>query len=242
MMHFRFFFAIGILALVGLTSARLELQENSSPTVTIISPSMSSGFQWNSIIPYTIRVSDKEDGNSEYNEISPNEVFLFVTYFSDSSNSKKYLNDQSLPDQKPLLRMRTSTCFNCHASKSKLIGPSFEAIAGRYSDKTAFVDGLAKKIIAGSSGTWGDVKMPPHPELQIGEAEELVRWILDNNSDPDHTFYTGIEGAIRTKEKPREASGKGVYMLTASYVDHGVKGTERSSKKGLHTIMLKNYQ
>jgi cytochrome c len=183
--------------------------------------------------------SDKEDGNSEYNEISPNEVLLCVTYFADSSDFKKNILNQSSANEAPLLRMSTSTCFNCHASKSKRIGPSFEAIAGRYPANTVSVDDLAKKIIGGSSGTWGDEKMPPHPELQIGQAKELVRWILANSSDPNQTFYTGLEGSIRARVKPDIATSKGVYILTARYVDHGLKGLGHGTKKGVHTIMLK---
>ena len=242
-MQLKFLFVIGATALVGFATGSLKqhLPENSPPAVRIISPVNNSKFEWNSIVPYNIRVSDKEDGNSEYNEIANNEVILFVNYFSDSSNVKKYLLDQPLTYQEPLLWMTTSTCFNCHTSKNKLIGPSFESIARRYSGDLTSVEGLAKKIITGSSGTWGDEKMPPHPDLQIDQAKTLVSWILKNNSNPDQTFYIGIEGSIRTREKPSKEPGKAVYILTANYTDHGLKNAERSGKKGIHTIVLRNY-
>jgi cytochrome c len=242
-MRFEFFLAFGVTALAGLVTASVKqrVPENNPPAVRIISPTNNSKFQVDSVIPYSILVSDKEDGNSAYNEISVTEVLLFVTYISDSSKVKNHLLNQSLTNQEPLLWMSTSTCFNCHASKNKLIGPSFESIAKRYADDPAPVESLAKKIIAGSSGTWSDVKMPPHPELQIDQAKKLVRWILENNSNPDQTFYAGIEGSIPTRDKPSKERGNGVYILTATYTDHGLKGIERSSKKGMHTIMLKNY-
>lgn len=243
-MRFKYLLVIGLTALTGFTATSVNqyLSENYPPAIKIISPVNNSEFQWNSIIPYSILVSDKEDGNSEYNEISPNEVLLFVTYFPDSAGLKKNILNQSLVNRGPLLLMSTSTCFNCHASKSKRIGPSFESIAGRYSGSTVSVDDLAKKIIGGSSGTWGDEKMPPHPELQIGQAKELVRWILENSSNPNQTFYAGVEGSIRTREKSGEVSGNAIYVLTASYTDHGVNGITGSSKKGLHTIVLKNHR
>lgn len=242
-MEFKFLWAIGVTALAGIVAPSLEqlFPENNPPSVRINSPPNNSKFQWNSVIPYSIVVFDKEDGNSEYNEISVNEVILFVTYYSDSSNVKKYLLDQSLTHQEPLLWITTSTCLTCHASKNKLIGPSFESIARRYTDNPATVEDLAKKIIAGSSGTWSDVKMPPHPDLQIDQAKTLVRWILQNSSNPDQTFYAGIEGSIRTREKPGKVTGSEVYVLTATYTDHGLKDTERSRKRGIHTILLKNY-
>ena len=228
--------------------------ENSAPKVTITAPAKNSKFQWNSIVPYSIRVLDLEDGNSGYNEIPPSEVLLMVRYLPDSSHVKEYLSDRSKANPQPLLWMSTSTCFNCHAAKTKLIGPSFELIARRYPDNPISAETLANKIINGSSGTWGDVKMPPHPDLKIGQAREIVRWILKNNSDPDQSYLAGTEGAFRTKEKPNIEPGKGVYILTASYTDHGMKQIQQSPsdpsptgiirasrKQGQHTIVLKNY-
>lgn len=253
-MQFRILLSIG-LATLGFcfftaASTQRKIQENDPPSVTITSPAKNGKFQWNSIVPYSIRVSDKEDGNSEYNEISANEVLLTVTYLPDSSLVKKYLLDKPTTDHESFLRMSTSECFNCHAAKNKFIGPSFELIAGRYSYNSGSVDDLAKKVMAGTSGSWGDEKMPPHPELEIDQAREMVRWILKNNADPDQTFYAGIEGAFRTRENPGKEPGKGVYVLTASYTDHGIKGTTNSpssqniragSKQGKHSIVLKNY-
>ena len=136
--------------------------------------------------------------------------------------------------------MSTSTCFTCHAARNKLIGPSFELIARRYAGSPGTIDDLAKKVISGTTGTWGDVKMPPHPDLEVDQAREMVRWILENNADPDQTFYVGISGSFRTKEKSGDETGKGVYVLTASYNDHGIKGKTGSNRQGKHTVVLKN--
>lgn len=216
--------------------------ENTPPKVTITTPAKNSTFQWNSIVPYVIHVTDREDGNSEYNEIANNEVLLIVKYLPDSSQVKKYLLDRSKTSHESLVWMSTSTCFTCHAAKTKLIGPSFELIAQRYLVNSITIESLAKKIITGSSGTWGDLKMPPHPDLKIEQAREVVKWILKNNADPDQNYIAGIEGAFRTKEKPSKEPGKGVYILTASYTDHGIKGMPRSpgGKLGQHTLVLKN--
>lgn len=229
-------------ALYYFTAVFSQPVENTPPKVTITTPAKNSTFQWNSIVPYVIRVTDQEDGNSEYNEIANNEVLLIVKYLPDSSQVKKYLLDRSKTSHESLVWMSTSTCFTCHAAKTKLIGPSFELIAQRYLVNSITIESLAKKIIAGSSGTWGDLKMPPHPDLKIEQAREVVKWILKNNADPDQNYIAGIEGAFRTKEKPSKEPGKGVYILTASYTDHGIKGTPRSpgSKLGQHTLVLKN--
>jgi len=251
-MLLKFFLPIGFTGLVLYEfTFFLQQQENSPPKVTITTPKKNSTFQWNSIVPYVISISDREDGNSEYNEISNNEVLLMVKYLPDSSQVKKYLLDRSKVNHEPLFWMSTSTCFNCHAAKTKLIGPSFEQIAQRYTDPSGALDSLAKKIIAGSSGRWGDLKMPPHPDLKIDQARVIVRWILKNSADADLNYIAGIEGVFRTREKPNKEPGKGVYILTARYTDHGVKGSSRNpsdqgiravkgSKLGQHTVVLKN--
>jgi cytochrome c len=217
--------------------------ENNSPKVNITTPLNNGKFQWNAMINYLINVSDKEDGASEYNEINATEVLLKVVYMPDSSKLKKYLSDKiNTGEIEPpgLLLIKTSTCFTCHAAKSKLIGPPFELVAKRYSNNTKAIDTLAEKVINGSKGVWGTVPMPPHTGLKIQQAREMISWILTNNSNPDFTFFVGIQGAFRTKQKPIRNTGKGVYVLTASYADHGLNGLPQSSKRGVHTVVLKS--
>jgi cytochrome c len=220
-------------------TASFSQQHNSPPEVTITAPAKNSKFQWSSIVPYAIRVSDQEDGNSEYNEITANEVLLTVAFLPDSTQAKSYLAERSRVNTESLLWMSTSSCFSCHAAKAKLIGPSFELIAKRYPDNSSSVEALTKKIITGSSGSWGDLKMPPHPDLKIEEVRERVTWILRNNSDPGLSYFAGMEGSFRTREKPAHEPGKGIYILTASYIDHGKGGTGR--KQGQQSIVLHNY-
>jgi len=221
----------------GIVFSQQKSAENSPPKVTIITPSTNSKLHWNSIVPYSIRVSDAEDGNSEYNEISNNEVLLFIKYLPDSTQAKKYLLDRSKMNFQRLQWMSTSTCFTCHAARTKLIGPSFDLVAQRYRGQPGVVDSLAKKVITGGTGTWGDLKMPPHPDLKIEQVKEIVRWILKINDDPDQNYLAGTEGSFRTKEKPKDT--KGVYVLTASYTDHGAKETRQESRVGRQSVVLK---
>jgi cytochrome c len=145
-----------------------------------------------------------------------------------------------------LLTISKALCFNCHAARAKLIGPSFEQVAARYKSDPAAVDLLTKKIIDGSTGTWSDLNMPPHPDLEVHEVKEMVTWILENNADPDLTYFVGIDGALRTREKPANASERGVYVLTASYMDHGPRnannGLETQGKRGQHTLVLSSLE
>jgi hypothetical protein len=90
----------------------------------------------------------------------------------------------------------------------------------------------------------GDLKMPPHPDMEEQDIKEMVTWILKNNSDPDVTYFVGIDGALRTREKPANESKGEVYVLTASYMDHGPRNTNNAlptqGKRGQHTLILKS--
>lgn len=210
--------------------------ENKLPKVVITKPLESARLPWDSFVPYSIHVNDPEDGNSEYEEITSREVLLMVNYFPKSSDAQKYLSQgiDKMPD--PLIQMSKSTCFICHASKAKLIGPSFELIANRYSEDPNIAETLTKKVISGSgsTGIWGEMKMPPHPDLEIEELRKMISWILKNGANPNQTFYIGTEGAFRTKKKP--VGEAGVYVLTASYTDHGMTDLPTSNRQGNHTM------
>ena len=245
----RFFFSIiltsiTLYCLITSFAQKAESSENNPPIISITTSLNNNKFQWNTLVHYTINVSDKEDGISEYNEITTGEVMLKVVYLRDSSNIKKYLSNKSKSsgmEPAGLSLIKTSACFTCHAAKNKLLGPSLQLIATRYPDNPTSIETLARKVMKGSSGTWGKKPMPPHPDLKTAQVKEMISWILKNNTNPDVTYFTGIEGAFRTKQKPEKNAGKGVYILTASYTDHGLKGVPLSSKRGQQTIILKNY-
>ena len=82
--------------------------------------------------------------------------------------------------------------------------------------------------------------MPPHPDLKIEEARQLVDWILKNNTDPNRSFVIGYEGAFRTREKPEGDAANGIYVLTATYKDRGAKDATQTSKETQHTIVLRS--
>jgi cytochrome c len=218
--------------------------QNSPPKVTISVQGKGNTFQWNSVVPYTIAVSDTEDGTTEYNEIPSHEVLLVAKYLPDSTLIKKNSFDEQMIHHDALLEMSKALCFNCHAAKAKVIGPSFEQVAARHKNGAGAVDALTKKIIDGSTGAWSDLKMPPHPDLEVQDAKKMVTWILKYNADPELTYFVGTDGALRTREKPANASAAGVYVLTASYLDHGPRnqnnGLHTQGKRGLHVVVLRS--
>ena len=73
---------------------------------------------------------------------------------------------------------RQQGCLGCHALSEKLVGPSFAEVTKRYSGKPAAAESLAKNILAGSKGAWGEMAMPPQPQLSAQQADALARWLL----------------------------------------------------------------
>ncbi|MBC6610985.1 c-type cytochrome [Hymenobacter sp. BT507] len=74
--------------------------------------------------------------------------------------------------------IENSDCTTCHRLNEKIIGPAYEAVAEKYPDTDANVTMLAKKVISGGSGNWGQIAMTPHPNLSEKDAEAMVRYIL----------------------------------------------------------------
>jgi cytochrome c len=69
-------------------------------------------------------------------------------------------------------------CMACHALDKKLVGPSYKDVAAKYAGQKDAVDKLAVKVIKGGSGAWGQVPMPPNPQVTEAEAKQLVQWVM----------------------------------------------------------------
>lgn len=74
-----------------------------------------------------------------------------------------------------------NACKTCHAIDQKIVGPSYNMIADKYSNTEGMRDELAYKIIKGGSGRWGNVVMPPQ-KATIPEANLMAGYILSLKS------------------------------------------------------------
>lgn len=71
-----------------------------------------------------------------------------------------------------------SDCAACHKAADRKRGPAFQDIAARYPMNSTYIDILAKRIIWGTKGAWGNVVMPPHPTISEEDARTMVMYIL----------------------------------------------------------------
>lgn len=205
-------------------------QSNTPPVVTIINPKKGA-VSTTSSVAYSISVTDKEDGDSKYEEINIKEVLLQVMYVGDTTKLPSVLNQSMAKDDAGLAAIQSSNCFNCHNFNSKLAGPSFTDIGKKYSATAANMALLQKHILEGSVGVWGNVSMPSHPELTKEQAAAMVKWIQKSASSPDVMYYTGTEGKFTIAKK-------GEYLLTASYTDHGVENAHSQRLKGTDRTII----
>ncbi|HSO06524.1 MAG TPA: c-type cytochrome [Pelomicrobium sp.] len=71
-----------------------------------------------------------------------------------------------------------SGCMACHAEDKKLVGPSMKEIAAKYKGQKDAVAKLTEKVKKGGAGVWGQVPMPPHPQLKEEDIKKIVEWYL----------------------------------------------------------------
>jgi cytochrome c len=77
-----------------------------------------------------------------------------------------------------LALVESHDCRTCHDDARRTVGPSFAEIAQRYPDTRAEIARLARRVMLGGAGAWGETPMTPHPELASADAERMVAWIL----------------------------------------------------------------
>jgi cytochrome c len=73
---------------------------------------------------------------------------------------------------------KQSACLGCHAVNKKIVGPSFQAIAKKYTNDSSAQVFLKNKILKGGSWSWGVVPMPANAKLSEANASLLASWIL----------------------------------------------------------------
>ncbi len=73
---------------------------------------------------------------------------------------------------------RKNACMGCHAVDRKLVGPSFQQIAGKYKGDAQALARLETKVRNGGSGVWGVLPMPSHPSMDGADIRKVVGWIL----------------------------------------------------------------
>ena len=110
-----------------------------------------------------VSCSEKVSVNKESNVMLPEPTIKVV----DSASAGKH---------EGLALIEGADCLTCHKMDTKLVGPSYQDVAGKYTE--ADVDLLATKIIEGGKGVWGEIPMTPHAGMSPENAKKMVEYIL----------------------------------------------------------------
>jgi cytochrome c551/c552 len=82
-----------------------------------------------------------------------------------------------------------SDCLGCHAAHHRVTGPAWSEISGKFRAKLQdrVIDKLTRSVLEGGSGSWGNVPMPPHPDLGEEEARAAIAFILSTGEPEEAT-------------------------------------------------------
>lgn len=71
-----------------------------------------------------------------------------------------------------------NACMSCHGVDKKIVGPAFKEIATKYKGDKAAPARLAKHVKEGTKGKWGEIPMPPNPQVKDDDIKKIVAWIM----------------------------------------------------------------
>lgn len=220
-------------------SSTLEILAGNEPPVLSfdITRGNTTFFFPNQSFQYQVTVADKEDGSLQEGKINAEEVAVAIDYLSEGFDkieiaqghqaAGEFINGKRLMDN--------SDCKACHIKDKKSVGPMYLEIAKRYKGNAKAIDVLARKIINGGGGEWGDVNMAAHPQISIADATEIVKYILSLGNDAKPSLP--VSGSFTTTI-PKGVSDQGVYILRAAYTDKGANGIAASSAE--KTMILRS--
>jgi cytochrome c551/c552 len=72
-----------------------------------------------------------------------------------------------------------NACLSCHALQQKVVGPAYHDVAVKYAADPQARSTIEANIRGGGSGRWGNVPMPPFPNLSSAELHSLADFVLE---------------------------------------------------------------
>ncbi|MGI8636774.1 MAG: c-type cytochrome, partial [Segetibacter sp.] len=192
-------------------------------------------------IDYAVNVNDKEDGSLSSGKITPAQVAVTIDYLSEGYDQTVIASNQRGVDAS--VRFATATnligksdCKACHNIDKKSLGPAFMQVALKYKGDKGAEDRLAKKIISGGSGVWGDAAMPAHPAFSTNDALTIIKYIL-SLGEKQTIRSRPVKGSY-VLDTATKTGTKGNLIFRAAYRDKGTKMA--SSQTAEEVVVLRN--
>jgi cytochrome c len=85
-------------------------------------------------------------------------------------------------DENTISILKANGCNNCHAQSEQIVGPAFDAVHKKYEGQKGALDMLVNKVRLGGTGVWGQVAMPPNPQISDADLRLVLKAILAGES------------------------------------------------------------
>ncbi len=82
------------------------------------------------------------------------------------------------PSVNPQALFAQFNCAACHAADQRMVGPSIKEVAGKYNGQSDALEILNARVKNGNVGVWGQIPMPPHPQVADEDISIMVQWML----------------------------------------------------------------
>ena len=213
---------------------------NTEPEIAINITGNQSFFWDNRQLDYSVSINDLEDGQLG-NGVLPTSVTTTIDYLSEGFDENIIAlghRDKVFATAGERL-IDELNCLSCHKIEGYSAGPSYTKVAERYpTDSPIKVSYLAKKIINGGSGVWGEKAMPANPSLSEKDAGDIVKYILSLNNPPSQKGLATKGNYVLDKHINTKKDGR--YILKSSYIDRG--GEFVGPLKTSTQLYLRHYQ
>lgn len=193
-------------------------------------------------LDYKITIRDREDGSTETGEIDKNQIAINFDYTPEGFDPIEIAQNHRASDEwtafsKGAVLINQNDCRSCHLDDRKSVGPSYQEVASRYKSNPSIYPDIARKIINGGTGVWGEHAMSAHPQLAEEDALLMVNYIMSMEEQTSAPETHPLEGSYVTRI-PQGDNGKGSYLLRVAYTDQGAGGIQGLSSEKI--IALRN--
>lgn len=192
-------------------------------------------------VNYSVLVNDKEDGSLANKKIPASKVGVTIDYLSEGYDMTVIASNQRSVDASSRFAgaqniINKSDCKACHNISTKSLGPAFAKVGEKYRNNAGAQDKLARKIISGGAGVWGDAAMPAHPGISLNDGRAIVKYILSLGEK--QTAVSMPLNDAYTFKIPAGENDKGSFFFRAAYTDKGTNVAPALSTEDL--VVLRN--
>ena len=211
------------------TTSSVDIAAGNEPPVVDLDVAGNRSFYFpGTPVRYAARVTDREDGSLESGKIKAERVTVTAEYLKDGAAPvEPPSGHRAPPAASPHVAgkklVEGSDCLACHQVERKSIGPAYSAVADKYRGDAGALAKLVTKVRTGGSGVWGDVMMPPHPQLTDAQANQMVAYVLSLGAQKKSGPSLPAKGEYSPPAAAPNAA-PGAVLLRAAYTDDGANG------------------